>query len=124
VRYPSSDYRLFNEDGEPESFVDVLNHKDKEKGINVVHDEMNSLKKSDTSELVELSNGKNILESKWVFKLKNGDDNSMEYKAQLVVKGFNQKKGIDFDEIFTPIVKLSSIRIALGLVASINLELE
>jgi hypothetical protein len=115
---------LFNEDGEPDSFLDVLNHKDKEKWINAMHDEMNSLKKNDTYDLVELPNGKHVLKNKWIFKLKNGDENSMKYKARLVVKGFNQKKGIDFDEIFSPVVKLSSIRIALGLVANMNLELE
>jgi ATP-binding cassette subfamily B (MDR/TAP) protein 1 len=123
VRYPSSDY-IFIEDAEPESFPDVLNHKDKEKWINAMHDEMNSLKKNDTYQLVEHPNSKTVLKNKWVFKLKYGDDNSLKYKARLVVKGFNQKKGINFDEIFSPVVKLSSIRIALGLVASMNLELE
>jgi hypothetical protein len=46
--------------------------------------------------------------------LKNGDDKSMKYKARLVVKEFNKKKGIDFEEILSLVVKLSSIRIALG----------
>ena len=124
VRYPSSDYILFNEDGEPESFLDVLSHKDKEKWMHAMHDEMSSLRKNDTYELVELPKGKHVLKNKWVFKLKNSDDKSMKYKARLVVKGFSQMKGIDFDEIFSPVVKLSSIRIALGLVASMNLELE
>ena len=41
-----------------------------------------------------------------------------------MVKGFSQKQGIDFDEIFSPIVKMSSIRVVLGLVASLDLELE
>jgi hypothetical protein len=41
-----------------------------------------------------------------------------------VVKGFNQKQGIDFDEIFSPVVKMSSIRVILGLTASLDLELE
>ena len=40
------------------------------------------------------------------------------------MKGFNQKKGIDFEEIFSPVVKMSSIRVALGLVARLNLEVE
>ena len=46
------------------------------------------------------------------------------YKARLVIKGFSQKKGIDFDEIFSPVVKMSSIRVVLGLAASLNLEVE
>ena len=41
-----------------------------------------------------------------------------------MVKGFNQKQGIDFDEIFSPVVKMSSIQVVLGLVASLDLELE
>ncbi|KAA0063880.1 putative retrotransposon [Cucumis melo var. makuwa] len=46
------------------------------------------------------------------------------YKARLVVKGFSQKKRIDFDEIFAPIIKMSSIRVALSLAASLDLEVE
>lgn len=46
------------------------------------------------------------------------------YKARLVVKGFSQRKGIDFEEIFSPVVKMSSIRIVLSLAASLDLEIE
>ena len=40
------------------------------------------------------------------------------------MKGFNQNKGIDFEEIFSPVVKMSSIAVALGLAARLNLEVE
>ena len=40
------------------------------------------------------------------------------------MKGFNQKKGVDFEEIFSPVVKMSSIRVVLGLAASLDLEIE
>ncbi|GJV87895.1 putative RNA-directed DNA polymerase [Tanacetum coccineum] len=46
------------------------------------------------------------------------------YKARLVVKGFSQKRGIDFDEIFSPVVKMGSIQVVLGLAASLDLEVE
>ena len=48
----------------------------------------------------------------------------MRYKSHLRVKGFNQKKGIDFEEIFSPIVKMSLIRIVLALAAGLDLEIE
>jgi Reverse transcriptase (RNA-dependent DNA polymerase) len=60
-----------------------------------------------------------------VFKLKrDGNGELMKYKARLVVKGFEHKQGIDFEEIFSPVVKMTSIRAVLGLVAGLDLELE
>ena len=53
---------------------------------------------------------------------KNGSQ--LRYKAQLIVKVFNQKKCIDFEEIFSLVVKISSIRVLLRLVARLNLEVE
>ena len=86
---------------------------------------MHSLLKNDTYELVELPKGRKALRNKWVFKLKKDSDGKLlKYKARLVVKGFGQKKGIDFDEIFSPVVKMSYIRVVLGLTASLDLELE
>jgi Reverse transcriptase (RNA-dependent DNA polymerase) len=53
-----------------------------------------------------------------------GQETKPNYKAQLVVKGFDKKKGVDFEEIFSPVVKMSSIRVVLGLAASLYLEIE
>lgn len=89
-----------------------------------MQEEMDSLQKNDTYELVKLPEGRKALKNKWVFKLKKDGDKLVKYKARLVVKGFGQKRGIDFDEIFSPVVKMSSIRVILGLVASLDLELE
>ena len=89
-----------------------------------MREELNSLWKNDTYELIELPKERKAFKNKWVFKLKNDDKKLLKYKARLVVKGFGQKKGIDFDEIFSPIVKMCSIRVILGLAASMNLELE
>ncbi|GKU96422.1 hypothetical protein SLEP1_g9661 [Rubroshorea leprosula] len=114
------------EEGEPENFKEILSHKDKDCWMKAIQEEMNSLHKSNTFELMELPKGRKTLKNKWVFKLKKDGDKIVRYKAQLVVKGFSKKKkkGIDFDEIFSPVVKMSSIRVVLDLVASMNLELE
>jgi hypothetical protein len=72
----------------------------------------------------KLPAGKRALQNKWVYKLKEEDGGEKRYKARLVVKGFAQKKGIDFDEIFSPIVKMTSIRTILSLVAVEDLHLE
>ena len=85
---------------------------------------MNSLWKNDTYELTELPKWRKTLKNKWVFKLKNDNKKLSKYKARLVVKGFGQKQGIDFDEILSSVVKMCSIRVILELPASMNLELE
>jgi hypothetical protein len=61
--------------------------------------------------------GKRALQNRWVYKLKEEDGRKKWYKARLVVKGFTQKKVIDFDEIFSLIVKMTSIRTILSFVA-------
>ena len=124
-RYPESEYSLLTEDGEPENFQEAISHKDKEKWLFAMQEEMESLQKNHTYEIINLPQGKKALKNKWVFKLKkDGSGKVVKHKARLVVKGFQQKKGIDFDEIFSPVVKMTSIRVILGLVASLNLELE
>ncbi|KAK9168360.1 hypothetical protein Syun_000500 [Stephania yunnanensis] len=110
--------------GEPESFQGVQIHKDKAQWMKAMQEEMSSLKKNNTYELVELPKGRKPLKNKWVYKLKTDGDKLVKHKARLVVNGFNQKKGIDFDDIFSPVVKMSSIRVILGLTASLDLELE
>jgi hypothetical protein len=74
--------------------------------------------------LTQLPKGKKEIGCKWVFAKKEGfpDKNDVRYKARLVAKGYAQKEGIDYNEVFSPIVKHSSIRILLALVEQLNLE--
>jgi hypothetical protein len=67
---------------------------------------------------------KRALQNKWVYKLKEEDGGEKRYKARLAVKGFAQKKGIDFDEIFSPVVKMTSIRTILSLVVVEDFHIE
>ena len=81
-------------------------------------EEMDSLVNNHTWDLVQFPAGKRALHNKWVYRLKKEDGGKKRYKARLVVKGFAQKKGIDFDEIFSPVVKMTSIRTILSIVAT------
>ena len=75
--------------------------------MQAMKEEMQSLIENQTCDLVELLEGRKALRNKWVFKLKNKDNNSnLRYKARIVVKVCNQKKDIDFEEIFSPVVKI------------------
>ncbi|CAB4038208.1 Retrovirus-related Pol poly from transposon TNT 1-94 [Paramuricea clavata] len=67
--------------------------------------EYESLMKNDTWELVPPPKGKNIVGSRWVFKVKHTADGSVErFKARLVAQGYSQSQGIDYQEIFSPVL--------------------
>ena len=116
---------LLTDEGEPESFEEAKDDTHNRKWLSAMQDEMDSLHENHTYELVELPKEKRALRNKWVYKLKPGDAGKPpRYKARIVVKGFQQKKGVDFDEIFAPVVKMTSIRTVLSIAASMNLEVE
>ena len=74
--------------------------------------------------LIELPPGKRELHNKWVYRIKEEHDGSKTYKARLVVKGFQQKESIDYTKIFSLVVKLTTIRLELSIIAAENLLLE
>ena len=85
---------------------------------------MDSLLKNQTWDLVSLSPNRRPLRNKWVYHVKEEAEGKKHFKARLVVKGFDQEKGIDFNEIFSPVVKMKTIRTILGLAVAWDLELE
>jgi hypothetical protein len=84
-------------------------------------EEFQALHKQGTWSLVSLPPNKNVVGCKWVYKLKyNSDGTIARYKARLVAKGFHQQYGVDFDEIFSPVIKPPTVRLVLFLAVSLN----
>ena len=74
--------------------------------------------------LVDFPDGRQAIENKWIFKKKtNADGNVTIYKARLVAKGFRQVQGVDYDETFSPVAMLKSVRIMLAIAAFHDYEI-
>ena len=80
--------------------------------------------KNKTWDLVPLSKGKNVVGSEWVFKVKRKADGSVDrLKSRLVAQGYSQAEGIDYEEVFSPVIRYSSIRSLLALANMNDLEI-
>lgn len=90
---------------------------------NAMFEEMTALKRNNTWTQVPFSNSNDLVGNKWVFKKKFNQDGSVaRLKARLVAKGFHQYPGLDFNEIFSPVVKAPTTRIILTIVVANKVE--
>ena len=86
--------------------------------------EMGSMYDNKVWTLVDLPDSRKAVENKWIFKRKtDADGNITVYKARLVAKGFRQIQGVDYDETFSPVAKLKSVRIFLAIAAFFDYEI-
>lgn len=109
-----SDYvYLLTTTGEPEMLQEALESK---RWKEAMDSEYQALLKNRTCHLVPRKPGSNVIDSKWVYKIKRKSDGTVDrYKARLVVKGFKQRYGIDYEDTFSPVVKAATIRIVLSI---------
>ena len=86
--------------------------------------EMASMYDNEVQDLVDLPEGARAVRNKWIYKIKSDmDGNPSVFKARLVAKGFTQIQGVDFDETFSPVAMLKSIRIILAIAAYYDYEI-
>ncbi|GKD60774.1 ribonuclease H-like domain-containing protein [Tanacetum coccineum] len=89
--------------------------------VKAMNKEMNALYRNDTWDITDLPKGRKYIGGKWMFKIKYKSNGEIErYKERYVVRGYNQKEGIDFDETFSPVVKIVTVRCVINLAVQNN----
>ncbi|XP_071678436.1 uncharacterized protein [Lolium perenne] len=116
VRYDRVRFANFSSSGEPTSIGEALADP---KWKAAMDEEYQALQHNNTWHLVPAGVGKNVIDCKWVYKVKRRADGSVDrYKARLVAKGFKQRYGIDYEDTFSPVVKAATIRLVLSIAVS------
>ncbi|GJZ92742.1 retrovirus-related pol polyprotein from transposon TNT 1-94 [Tanacetum coccineum] len=111
---------------EPLTYQEAVACEDSSKWKAAMEEEMDSLRKNKTWELVDHLAGQKLVSCIWQFKIKEGIEGVQKprYKARLVARGFTQRAGIDYNEVFSPVVRHISIQVILALTACKDYELE
>lgn len=114
----SQKYQAYAVRVEPNTYHQAMKSNDSELWKEAIVEEMDALHRNSTFEIVPRPKDRNIVGSKWVFKVKYKADGSIErYKARLVAKGFSQQPGTDYDETYAPVARYDSLRLLLALAA-------
>ena len=109
-------------DDTPKTIEEAYSSPDADYWKEAVRSEMDSFMSNGTWEVIERPYGCIPVGCKWVFKKKLRPDGTIEkYKARLVAKGYTQKEGEDFFDTYSPVVRLTMIRVLLSLAVSYGL---
>jgi hypothetical protein len=109
-------YGFFTSSGEPKNINEALGDDNWKNAMDV---EYSALMKNKIWHLIPPRRGTNIIDCKWVYKIKRRADGSLDrYKARLVAKGFKQRYDIDYEDTFSPVVKASTIQVILFVAVS------
>lgn len=109
----------------PLNYSQALKCEESDKWLEAIQSEYDSLIKNRTWILVKAPKGANVMGSTWKFKVKTDKNGQVvRYKARLCARGDTQKAGIDYNEVFAPVVRYASIRILLAIAAIFDLEVE
>jgi hypothetical protein len=125
----SDDYEVYvgeeiQMDGDPTSFEEAMRSAYSSKWLDAMKDEMRSMSVNKVWDLEEIPKGAKTVGCKWVYKTKyDSNENIERFEARLMAKGFTQREGIDYTEIFSLVSYKDSLRIIMVLVAHYDIEL-
>jgi transposase InsO family protein len=115
---------LLLDNDEPTNYEEAMMSPDSGKWQDAMNSEMESMKENQVWTLVDLPDSRKAVECKWIFKKKtDADGNVTVHKARLVAKGFRQIQGVDYDETFSPVAMLKSVRVLLAIAAYFDYEI-
>ena len=115
---------LLMDQNEPMTYQEAIASPESEKWQEAMRSEMDSMYTNQVWTLIDPPERVKPIGCKWVFKKKTDMDGKVStFKARLVAKGFKQIHGIDYDETFSPVAMLKSIRILLAIAAYHNYEI-
>ncbi|KAE8733549.1 hypothetical protein F3Y22_tig00001120pilonHSYRG00173 [Hibiscus syriacus] len=119
IRRPNPKYAnaaIIEEATEPETFEEASKSSE---WMTAMKEEIDALQQNQTWDIVPKIKDVKPISCKWVYKIKRRPDGSIErYKARLVARGFSQQYGLDYDETFSPVAKLTTVRVLLALAAN------
>jgi len=125
IRKPNKYEANLVELNKPTTYQEAISGKNADKWNRAIEEELEAHKKNGTWRLTFLPEGRSTIGCKWVFKIKGTlSEDNLRYKARLCAKSFTQKPGIDYEEIFSPVVRYKSIRTLLAMAAERDLEIE
>lgn len=106
---------------DPSTYKKAMNSANKDKWILAMHDEINSLNDTGTIEIVDPPKNKTLVGCRWLYKTKIQPSGN-RFKARLVAQGFSQQYGLDYDQVFAPVVRPASIRLLLSIAGTRKLS--
>lgn len=124
IKRPARYEANFVEVDTPTSYEEAMSCENANHWRRAVDEELKAHELNGTWTYEDLPNGKKLIGFKWVFKKKDCvDGRTHQYKARLCAKGFTQKPGVDFQEIFAPVARYDSIRLMLALAAQEDMQI-
>ena len=118
-------YMVNHLEEEPSTYEEAIHRFDSAHWREAIKNEFESLKFNNTWKIAELPKNEKAIPSKWIFKIKKNSKGEIgRYKARLVAKGCAQRKGLDYDETYSPVIRYTSVRFLLALSAKLDLDID